>query len=113
MSVKAGQHSASVVNNPLSRGLKSDGGLWPGQGRADDQAQEKPQPVEEEAEVEVGGGQDGVDGVALRTGEIVAIHAMAVLDVADDGLDGEAAGISRLMAGVMRRFWPEVKILNL
>ena len=55
------------------------------------QAQEKPQPVEEEAEVVAGGSKDGVDGVAAAEGEIVAIHAVLVLDVADDRLDGGPA----------------------
>ena len=63
------------------------------------QAQKKPQPVEEEAEVVSGGGEDGVDGVALGTGEVVAVHAVAVLDVADDGLDGGAAAHLALDSG--------------
>ena len=76
--------------------------------QAGNQVQKKPQPVEEEAEVVSGSGQDGVDGIALWPCEIVAIYAVAVLDVADDGLTADRLRISRLMAGVMRRFWPEV-----
>ena len=43
--------SKSAVNNLPKRGLKFHGGLWLGQGCIDDQAQKKPQPVEEGAEV--------------------------------------------------------------
>ena len=38
-----------------------------------------------------GGSEDGVDGIALGVGEIVAAHAMFILDVADERLDGGAA----------------------
>lgn len=53
--------------------------------------QEKLRPVEQEAEVVAHGGEDSIDGIAFAVGEIVAIHAMLVLDVADDRLDGGPA----------------------
>lgn len=58
---------------------------------ADNWKQKKPQPFEDKAEVIAGGGEDGVDGVGFGPCEIVAVHAMAVLEVADDGFDSEAA----------------------
>lgn len=57
----------------------------------DDKPQKSLQPPEQEGEVVAGGGQDGIDGVALPAGEVVAAHPMLGLDVADDGLDGGAA----------------------
>ena len=51
----------------------------------------KPDPFEDEAEVVAGGGEDGVDGVALFVSEVVSLHAVAVLEVSDDRLDGGAA----------------------
>ena len=44
---------------------------------------QKAEPPDEEAEVVSGGGQDGVDCVADRMGEIVAAHAMLGLEMAD------------------------------
>ena len=51
----------------------------------------KPDPFEDEAEVVAGGGEDGVDGIAVAVGEIVAVHAVTVLEVTDDRFDGGAA----------------------
>ena len=42
-------------------------------------------------EVVAGGGENGVDAVALGALEIVATHAVLGLEMADDGLDGGAA----------------------
>ncbi len=52
------------------------------------QAQNVPEPVEQEREVVANGSQNGIDCISLFSGEIIAIHPMLVLDVADDGLDG-------------------------
>ena len=47
------------------------------------------------AEVVSGGGEDGVDGIAVAVGEIVAADAVLILDVADDCLEqGGEEGIS-------------------
>jgi hypothetical protein len=46
------------------------------------------QPFEQAAEVVAGGGEDGVDGVALGAGEIVSAHSVLGLGVSDDRLDG-------------------------
>lgn len=46
-----------------------------------------PSAVEQEGEVVAGGGQDGVDGIALGMGEIVAAHPVLVFDVADHRFD--------------------------
>lgn len=48
----------------------------------------KRHPVEQEAEVVSGGGEDGIDGVAGGVGEIVSLHPVPALQVADDGFDG-------------------------
>ena len=53
----------------------------------DDGTQEFCEPPQEQAEVEAGRGEDGVDAVADAAFEIVAVHAVLGLDVADDGLD--------------------------
>jgi len=49
------------------------------------------EPAQEQAEVVAGGGEDGVAAVAVAALEIVPVHAVLGLDVADDGLDGGAA----------------------
>ena len=49
------------------------------------------EPPDEEAEVVAGGGEDGVGAVAAASPEMVAAHAVAVLDVADHRLDRGAA----------------------
>ncbi len=53
--------------------------------------QERPQPGEEKAEVASGGGKDGVDRIALGSGQVIALRAMLVLDVADERFDRGAA----------------------
>ena len=53
----------------------------------DDGSQEFCEPSQEQTEVVAGRGQDGVDAVADAALEIVAVHAVLGLDVADDGLD--------------------------
>lgn len=40
------------------------------------------------AEVVTHRGEDGIDRIAFAVGEIIAIHAVLVLDVTDDRLDG-------------------------
>lgn len=49
------------------------------------------QPAQEQGEVEAGGGQHGIDAIAGMALEVIAVHAMLGLDVADDWLDGGAA----------------------
>src|SRR5712671_3530929 len=56
----------------------------------DDGTQEFCEPPQEQAEVVAGRGEDGVDAVACAAFEIVAVHAVLGLDVADDGLDSRA-----------------------
>lgn len=56
-----------------------------------DRAQQEPQPFEEASEVVAGGGEHGVSAVAVAAFEIIAIHAVLGLDVADDGFDGGAS----------------------
>ena len=43
------------------------------------QAQKKPPPVEEDAEIIFSGGKPEINGVALASGEVIAVHAVAVL----------------------------------
>ena len=49
-----------------------------------DQSTKKPDPFEDEAEGVAGGGEDGIDGVAMFVGEAVRVHSVAVLEVPDD-----------------------------
>ena len=46
-----------------------------------------PDPLEDEAEVVSGGSEDGVDGITLGVSEVIAVHSVARLDVADDWFD--------------------------
>ncbi len=50
--------------------------------------QELLQPSDEKAEVVAGCGEDGVGAIALATLEIVAVHAVIDLDMADHRLNG-------------------------
>jgi hypothetical protein len=43
------------------------------------------EPAQEQAEVGAGSGEHGVDAIAIATGEIVAAHAVILLEVTDDG----------------------------
>ena len=54
-------------------------------------AQKDGEPSEEKAEVESGGGEDGVDAIAVLAREIVAAHPVLGLDVTDDRLDRGAS----------------------
>ena len=56
-----------------------------------EQTQKKPQPGEEETEVVSCGSEDGVDGIALGSSQVVALHAVLVFDVTNERLDGGAA----------------------
>jgi len=51
-------------------------------------AQQKPQPVEKEAEVVADRGEHGVDGVADAVSEVIVAHAVLGLEMTDYGLDG-------------------------
>ena len=50
------------------------------------QARKSRQPAQEKAEVVAGGGEHGVDAVAVGSLEIVAAHAVLGLEMADDRL---------------------------
>jgi len=54
-------------------------------------AQKRLEPAQEQAEVVAGGGEDGVDSVAVTALEMVATHPMVILEMADDGFDGGSA----------------------
>lgn len=63
-----------------------------GLGKSDqDSEQQKSQPRDEAAEVVTGGGEYGVDGVAGRVGEMIAPHAVIVLEMTYYRLDGSTA----------------------
>ena len=49
------------------------------------------QPAQEEAEVVTGGGEDGIDAVALTALEMVAVRAVFGFEMADDRLDRGSA----------------------
>ena len=57
----------------------------------DEGTQKRLEPAQEQAEVIAGSREDGIDAVAVAALEVIAIHAVLGLDVADDGLDGGAA----------------------
>src|SRR5262249_18505788 len=48
------------------------------------------EPAQEQAEVVAGSGEHGIDAVAIAAREIVAAHAVILLEVADGGFDGGA-----------------------
>lgn len=74
--------------------------------------QKKPQSVAEEAEVVNGDSEDSVDGVALRPCEMRFMRWQFLMRLMT-GSTAKWRRISRLMAGVMRRFWSEVKTVSL
>ncbi len=49
------------------------------------------EPAAEQAEVVAGGGEHGVDAVAVAALEMVTAHPVVVLEMADHRLDGGAA----------------------
>jgi hypothetical protein len=59
--------------------------------RGQDCRQQESQPFEQASEVVAGGGEDGVGGVAVGSGEVVSAHAVLRLRVADDRFDGGTA----------------------
>src|SRR5258708_38796701 len=59
--------------------------------RGQDYGHQESQPFEQAAEVVASGGEDGVSGVAMSSGEVVSAHAMLGLDVSDDRFDRGAA----------------------
>jgi hypothetical protein len=63
------------------------GGLDEG---SDEDTQEFCEPSQEQAEVVACSGEDSVDTVAETSLEIIPVHAVLGLDVADDGLDSRA-----------------------
>lgn len=103
-------HSPVAGQQWIARCRKRFWLAWKG---GDEKQQTLPEPVEQEREVLTGGGQNGIDGVALLPGEVVEVHMVFGLDMADDGISRGAATHLALGAGVTRRFRPAVKILNL
>ena len=65
----------------------SGGGVEGGQ----DCGQQESEPFEQASEVVAGGGEDGVGGVAVGSGEVVSAHAVLRFRVADDRFDGGTA----------------------
>ena len=59
--------------------------------RGQDCGQQESQPFEQATEVVASGGEDGVGGVALGSGEVVSAHAVLGLGVANDRFDRGAA----------------------
>lgn len=73
------------MNNP---GLKCIE-MWRGaEKHCEEEAEEKLQPGEKDAEVVASSCKQVVYGVTLSSGEIVTAHVVAVLDVASDRFDG-------------------------
>ncbi len=59
--------------------------------RGQDYGRQESQPFEQAREVVASGGEDGVGGVALGSGEVVSAHAMLGFGVSDDRFDRGAA----------------------
>ncbi len=57
----------------------------------DEGTQKRLEPAQEQAEVIAGGCEHSVDTVAVAAFEVIAIHAVLGLHMADDGLDGRSA----------------------
>src|ERR1700682_6742014 len=57
----------------------------------EDLAQQKAEPADQAAEVVADSGEDGVGSLPPPVPEIVAVHSVLGLEVADDGLDGGPA----------------------
>jgi len=72
---------------PGSSGVSSRDGLEEG---SDDDTQELCEPSQQQTEVIAGGGENSVDAVAEASLEIISVHAVLGLDVADDRLDSRA-----------------------
>jgi hypothetical protein len=75
--------------------------------RGEDQAQQNPEPPQEEAEVVTDCGEGRIVGVAGAVVEVVAVHAVLVLEMAT-GSTAARRRISRLICGVTRRFCLDV-----
>src|SRR6266513_3311553 len=56
--------------------------------RLEEGAQKPRQPAQEEAEVVAGGGEHGIDPIAVAPLQIIAAHAVLGLGMADDWFDG-------------------------
>jgi hypothetical protein len=69
--------------SPLLHALK----FLLGKNHSHQPAQKISQPVAQEVEVVACACQVGVGAVTFRMGDVVSVHAMPVLDVADDGFD--------------------------
>ena len=65
----------------------SGGGVEGGQ----DCGPQESQPFEQASEVVSGGGEDGVGGVAVGSGEVISAHAVLGLGVSDDRFDCRSA----------------------
>lgn len=53
--------------------------------RLDQGTQKLCKPTQEQAEVVAGGGEDGIDAVAVTALEMIAVHAVLGLEVTDHG----------------------------
>lgn len=76
-------------------------------------AQQKAELADEAAEVVASSGEDGVGSVPLGEPEIIAVHAVLGLELADTGSTAALRRSSRLILGVTSRFWPKMNTLNL
>src|SRR5450631_3880486 len=79
--------SESSVKNRFSRWQR----VWRSEEHGQEESQEYPEPADQAPEVVADGGEDSIVGVAVTTGEVVAVHSMFVLGMADDRFDGGAA----------------------
>src|SRR5664279_4976728 len=73
-----------------------------------DYGQQESQPFEQASEVVAGGGENGVGGVALVSGEVFRPMRCSALAWPMTGSTAERRRSSRLMVSVTRRLWPEI-----
>lgn len=91
----------SAVNNDAHRASGCER-FRPAMDDGDEQPQGLPEPVEQEREVVAGGGEVGVDGIALFAGEVVATHPVPAL-MWPTGSTADRRRIWRLMAAPQSR----------
>jgi len=64
---------------------------WSAEDGCHQKCKKKPDPTGQEAHVVASGGEDGVDGVAFGSGEVVSFQMAIFLEMSDDRLDAASS----------------------